>query len=188
MKSRGRLIDIIRSYRRFWIGCGLLFLANLLFYVFFVAAESSKTAQLQNRFKAERTKVSELRKRQAAIEEYQSMEKAWKAFEESLPAKIQFPERIQQLKEMLQRNRLTSEDLAFQSTPDKEGNLARFTTTLQTSGEYGDFKRFIGDLQGMPGLFCIHRLDFRQPEAGKQLEMELELAAYFRDDNKLANK
>ena len=184
MKSRGRLIDIIKSYRPFWIVCGILLLGNILFYAFFVASGSNQTAQLQNRFQAERKKVSDLRKQQAAVREFQSMQEDWTAFEDLLPGKIAFPERIQQLKQMLNRYRLKSEDLSFKSDPAKEENLVRFTTTLRTSGEYDDFKHFIGDLQDMPGLFCIQRLDLRQPEGGKPLVMELELSAYFRDDRK----
>jgi Tfp pilus assembly protein PilO len=182
MKSRGRLFDIIRSYRVFWIICGVLLLANMLFYAVFIASGSGQTTQLQNRFQAERKKVMEMRKQQAAIQEFQSMQKAWTAFENFLPGKIAFPERIQQLRQMLNRYRLKSEDLSFRADPVKEQNLVRFTTTLRTSGEYEDFKRFIGDFQAIPGLFCIHQLDIRQPEGGKPLEMELGLSAYFRDD------
>jgi Tfp pilus assembly protein PilO len=187
MKSRGRLndlIDIIKTNRLFWIVCGALLLANILFYAIFVASGSSQTAQLQNRFQTERKKVMELRKQQAAIREFQSLQEAWTNFEALLPGKITFPERIQQLKQMLNRYRLHAEDLSFKSDADREKNLVRFTTTLRTSGEYGDFKHFIGDLQALPGLFCIQRLDLRQPEGGKPLEMELELSAYFRDDQK----
>jgi len=184
MKSRSRLFDMIGSYRLFWVVGGIVFLANILFYAFFVASGASHTTQLQNRFKAEREKVMELRKQQAAIQEFQSMQKAWTAFEDYLPGKIAFPERIQQLKQMLNRYGLRSEDLSFRSDPVKDQNLVRFTTTLRTSGEYGNFKRFIGDLQAMPGLFCINRLDLRQPENGSALEMELELSAYFRNDRK----
>lgn len=184
MKSRNRLIEIIGSYRLFWVVAGIVFLANILFYAFFVASGASQTTQLQSRFKAEREKVMDLRKQQAALQEFQSMQKAWTAFEDYLPGKIAFPERIQELKQMLNRYGLRSDDLSFRSDPVKEQNLVRFTTTLRTSGKYGDFKRFIGDLQAMPGLFCIHRLDIRQPENGGALEMELELSAYFRDDRK----
>jgi len=184
MKSRSRLIDIIGSYRLFWVVAGIVFLANILFYAFFVASGTSQTTLLQNRFKAEREKVMDLRKEKAAIQEYQSMQEAWTAFEDYLPGKIAFPERIQQLKQMLNSYGLRSEDLSFRSDPVKEQNLVSFTTTLRTSGEYGDFKRFIGDLQAMPGLFCIRRMDLRQPEKGGALEMELELSAYFRDDRK----
>lgn len=184
MKSRGRLIDILRSYRLFWIVCGVLFVVNMLFYAVFVASESRQVTALQNRFQAERKKVSEQRKQRAAVQAFRSMQANWTAFEELLPGKIQFPERVQQLKETLNRYQLGSEDLAFRSDPAKEENLVRFTTTLRTTGEYGDFKRFIGDLQAMPGLFCIHRLDVRRPEGDKPLEMELELSAYFRDDRK----
>ena len=184
MKSPGHLIDIVKAHRLFWVACGVLLLANILFYAFFVASGSSQSAQLQNRFQVERKKVSELRKQQAAFREFQSMQEAWSDFETLLPEKIAFPERIQQLKQMLNRYRLQSEDLSFKSDPVKEENLVRFTTTLRTSGEYGDFKLFIGDLQALPGLFCIQRLDLRQPEGGKPLEMEMELSAYFRDDRK----
>ena len=184
MKSRGRLFDIIRSYRVFWIICGVLLLANMLFYAVFIASGSGQTTQLQNRFQAERKKVMELRKQQAAIREFQSMQKAWTAFENFLPGKIAFPERIQQLRQMLNRYRLSAEDLSFRADPDKEQNLVRFTTTLRISGEYGDFKRFIGDLQAMPGLLCIHRLEIGQPKDGKPLGMELKLSAYFLDEGK----
>lgn len=184
MKSRGRLLDIIKSYRLFWIICGALLLVNVLFYFFYIAAESGKIGQLQNQFQAERKKVSELRKLQAEIDQFQSMLQAWTAFEESLPGKIQFPERIQQLKQILTRYRLASEDLSFRSDPVKDENLVRFSTTFQTAGQYADFKRFIGELQAMQGLFCIRRLELRQPDGEKPLEMGIDLAAYFRDDNR----
>jgi Tfp pilus assembly protein PilO len=184
MKSRGRLFDIIRSYHIFWITCGVLLLANIFFYAVFIASGSNQTTQLQNRFQAERKKVMELRKQQAAIQEFQSMQKAWSAFEGFLPGKIAFPERIQQLKQMLNNYRLSAEDLSFRADPDKEQNLVRFSTTLRISGAYGDFKRLIGDLQAMPGLLCIRRLEIQQPKGAKPLEMDLELSAYFRDDRK----
>ena len=184
MKPRGRLFDIIRSYRIFWIVCSVLLLANILFYAVFIASGSSQTTLLQNRFQAKRKEVMALRKQQAAIREFQSMQKAWTAFESFLPGKIAFPERIQQLRQMLNRYRLSAEDLSFRADPDKEQNLVRFTTTLRISGEYGDFKRFIGDLQAMPGLLCIHKLEIRQPRDGKPLEMELDLSAYFREGPK----
>ena len=187
MKSRGPLIDIIRSYRLFWVICGALFLVNVVFYVFFIATESRKSALLQNQFQVERKKVSELRKKQAAMEEFQVLQQTWTAFEENLPGEIQFPERVQQLKQILNRYRLASEDLSFRSDPLREENLVRFTTLISTSGEYGDFKHFIGDLQAMQGLFCIHRLKFQQPDNDQALKMEMELSAYFRDDRKPAN-
>ena len=184
MKPRDRLFDIIRSYRIFWIVCGVLLLANILFYAVFIASGSSRTTLLQNRFQAKRKEVMELRKQQAAIQAFRSMQKTWTAFEDFLPEKIAFPERIQQLRQMLNRYRLSAEDLSFRADPDEKQSLVRFTTTLRASGEYGAFKRFIGDLQAMPGLFCIHRLDIRQPEDGQPLEMELEISAYFRDERK----
>jgi len=184
MKSHGRLLDIIKSYRLFWIICGALLLVNVLFYFFYIAAESRKSGQLQNEFQTARKKVSEQRKLQAEIDQFQSMSQAWTAFEEGLPGKIQFPERIQQLKQIIARYRLASEDLSFRSDPIKDENLVRFATTFETTGQYADFKRFIGELQAMPGLFCIHKLELRQPDPEKPLEMDLELAVYFRDDNR----
>lgn len=184
MKSRGRLFDIIKSYRLFWIICGALLLVNVLFYFFVITAESRKSGELQNEFQVARKKVSELRKRQAEVDQFRSMSQAWLAFEESLPGKIQFPEGIQQLKKIITRYRLSSEDLSFRSDAVKDENLVRFATTFKTSGQYADFKRFIGELQAMPGLFCIHKLELRLPGDEKPLEMDIELAAYFRDDNK----
>jgi Tfp pilus assembly protein PilO len=188
MKSRGRLLDIIKSYRLFWVICGALLLVNVLFYFVYISAESRKIGQLQTQFQAERKKVSELRKRQAEIDQFKSALKAWTAFEESLPGKIQFPERIQQLKQILSRYRLASDDLSFRSEPIKDENLVRFTTTFQTTGQYDDFKRFIAELQTMPGLFCIRRIELQQPGDDKPLEMEIDLAAYFRDDNRPSNQ
>ena len=184
MKSRGRLFDILKSYRLFWIVCGGLFLANVVVYVFFIGTASQKTGQLQSRFQAERKKVSEQRKRQAEIDQFHAMQKDWLTFEDSLPGKIQFPERIQQLKQVLNRYRLVSEDLSFRSEPMKNDNLVRFATTFKASGQYSDFKRFIGELQALPGLICIHRIEFRQGDDDKPLMMDLELSAYFRDDNR----
>ena len=183
MKSRGRLLDILKSYRRFWIVCGVLLVVNVLFYFFFISPATRKTGQLQNQFQVVRKQVSEQRKQQAAVDQYQSMVQTWRDFEQDLPGKIEFPERIQQLKQILSRYGLASEDLSFRSEPVKDENLVRFAATFRTSGQYADFKRFISELQALPGLICIHKLELRQPGGDKPLEMDLELAAYFRNDN-----
>lgn len=179
MRSRSRLFDIIKSHRLFWMVCAGLFLVNLLFYLFFVTTESGKTAQLQTRFQAERKKVSELRKRQAEIEHFAALQASWNAFEESLPNKMQSPERIEQLKQLLNRHQLVAGDLSFRAEPAAEENLVRFTTIFKTSGPYEALKRFIGGLQSMPGLFCIHQLELRQTKTGGPLEMTMTLSAYF---------
>ena len=83
MKSRGRLFDILKSYRLFWVIGGTLLLVNVLFYFLYISSESRKIGQLQNQFQVERKKVSELRKRQAEIDQFQSMLQAWTAFEEA---------------------------------------------------------------------------------------------------------
>ena len=182
MKTRGPLLDIVKSHRLFWMICGGLILANLLFYLFFVTTESRNTALLQTRFQAERKKVSELRKHAAAVDHFHALQASWKAFEDYLPNKIASPERIEQLKRTLGRYQLSTADFAFRSEPVTGGDLVRFATTLQTSGAYGDLKRFIGSLQAMPGLFCIHQLELRKPENGGPLEMTMELSAYFSND------
>ena len=179
MTPRSPLLDIIKSHHLFWMVCAGLFVVNLLFYLFFVTTESGKAAQLQTRFQAERKTVSELRKRQAAIEHFTALKASWNAFEETLPAKIQSPERIDQLKQILNRHRLTAEDLSFRSEPVSGAPLVRFSTTFETSGRYEAFKRFIGDLQTMPGLFCIHQLEIGQAGNGGSLEMTMALSAYF---------
>ena len=182
MKSRGRLIDVLKSYRLFWIICGGILFVNVLFYFFYIATESTQIAQLQKRYQAERKKVTEQRKLQAEIDRFKSMTQSWREFEQELPGEIEFPERIQQLKKILNRYRLTSDDLTFRSQPLKNDNLIRFSTTFRSQGRYADFKRFIGELQTMPGLFCMHRFEFRQPDGDKPLEMEVALSAYFRGD------
>ena len=184
MKSRGRLFDILKSYRIFWIVCGGLFLVNVIVYVLFIGTASQKTGLLQSRFQSERKKVSEQRKYLAEINQFHEMQAAWLAFEESLPGKIQFPERVEQLKQILNRYRLVSEDLSFRSEQMKNDNLVRFATSFQATGQYSEFKSFIAELQAMPGLICIHRIDFRQAESDKPLIMDLELSTYFRDDNR----
>lgn len=179
MKTRGPLLEIIKSHRLFGMVCGGLLLANLLFYLFFVTTESRNTARLQTRFQTERKQVSELRKHAAAVDHFQALQASWKAFEDHLPGKTASPERIDQLKRMLGRYNLRTADLAFRSEPVTGSALVRFTTTLQTSGAYGDLKQFIGSLQAMPGLFCIHQLELRKPENGGPLDMTMELSAYF---------
>lgn len=183
MKARGRLSDIIKSHRLFWVICGVLLLLNLVFYLSYVTTESHRIAQLQTRFQAERKKVSSLRKQEAAIDHHKALQASWQAFEKSLPGKIQSPERIEQLKQLLGQYRLATDDLAFRSEPVSGADLVRFTTALRASGAYGDVKRFIGALQGMQGLFCIRQLELQQVETGGRLEMSMELSAYFSEKN-----
>lgn len=181
MKSREPLIEALKSYRLFWMICGALFLVNLFFYFFFLASQSGKTARLHSQFQAEREKVTELRKRQADVDRFRALQTAWQAFAESLPAKIQFPERIQALNQLLGQNQLNAADLSFRSEPMIDANLVRFSTALQTSGSYAAVKRFIAELQAMEGLFCIHKLEFRR-SGDRLLEMDMELSAYFRNE------
>ena len=64
-----------------------------------------------------------------------------------------------------------------------EVKLVRFSTTIRTSGTYEALKRFIGDLQSMQGLFCVHKLDLQQNEPLASVEMTMDLSAYFSEQN-----
>jgi Tfp pilus assembly protein PilO len=183
MKSSGPLIDIIKSQRLFWIICGGLLLVNLLFYLFFITTQSRQIAQLQARFQTERKRVSEMRLRQAARDQFQTLRASWEAFEAGLPGKTQSPERIQRLKQILNQYQLDTADLSFRSETLPEERLVRFTTAFQTSGSYEALKRFIGDLQSLQGLFCVHNLDLQQKESGTPIDMTMELSAYFSEQN-----
>ena len=62
----------------------------------------------------------------------------------------------------------------------KEAGLTKVTLLRGVEGNYGKIRRLLYELEGMRRYLVIERVSLRDPRGTSELEMQLQLAAYFR--------
>ena len=176
-----QLINLLQDHKHYWLLCLALLVANLVFYLMFIAGEIEQIDQLQKRHQTQRKSLTELRQLKLRAAYYAESQKAWQAFLETIGDKITFPDRLNDLETLFQRYNLNPGGLTFKS--EKVGGLplVRFVSSIKTEGNYADLKALLNGIRQFPGLFCIERLAIDKDRKASTLVMKVKLAVYFRD-------
>jgi Tfp pilus assembly protein PilO len=176
-----QLLDLIKSHKNYWLLCLGLLLANLFFYLVFVAGEGEQIDQMQKRYQTKRKGLTEIRKLQLRAATYTESQSAWQRFQETTANKITFPDRLTDLEALFRRHRLNPSGMSFKSEKVADLQLVRFVTTIETTGNYADLKALLNGIRQLPGLFCIERLAIDKNRKAGTLVMKIDLAVYFND-------
>lgn len=176
-----QMLDLLKAHKNYWLLCGGLLVANLLFYMLFIAGEIEQIDRLQQRHQAQRKSLTEIRQLQLRAANYADGQKAWQAFLETIGNKITFPDRLNDLETLFRRHNLNPSGLTFKSEKVAGLPLVRFVSAIKTEGNYADLKALLNGIRQLPGLFCIERLAINKNRKASTLVMQMNLAAYFRD-------
>ena len=176
-----QLVDWLKTHKKFWLLCGGLLVANLIFHLVFVNSEVAQVNALRKSYQTGRKALTEKRKAQQRALHFAESQKAWHAFLDGVDHKIHFPERLNELKRLFRRHQLDPGDLAFKSEPVSGLPLVRFVSAIETTGDYDDLKALLNGIRLLPGLFYIERLSIDKDRQAGILVMKLEVAAYFND-------
>lgn len=103
-------------------------------------------------------------------------------FVELLPDKLMIPDVVQEVVELLARNKLPRVNMAFTPETTDFSGLMRYTTSFSVSGSYPMLKTFLADLQNSKTLFCIEGLTLANQtgEDSGPVSLHLKLALYLR--------
>ena len=176
-----QLLDLLKSHKNYWLLCLGALLANLLFYLIFVAGEVEQINQLQKHYQTERKRLTEIRKLQLRAATYAESQTAWQHFQENTANKMTFPDRLTDLEALFRQHHLNPSGMTFKSEKVADLKLVRFVSTIQTAGKYADLKALLNGIHQLPGLFCIERLSIVKNRQAGTLIMKMDLAAYFND-------
>ena len=176
-----QLFDWLKVRKKFWLLCGGLLLANLVFYFVFVNSDIEQVNVLRQSYQAGRKALTEKRKTQQRARNYAESQKAWQTFIDGVDHKIHFPDRLNELKMLFQRHQLNPGELVFNAEPVAGLPLVRFVSAIETSGDYDNLKALLNGIRRLPGLFHIERLSIDKDRQAGTLVMKMEVAAYFND-------
>lgn len=176
-----QIVDLLKSNRNYWLVCAGLMVANLFFYLFFVAGEIEQISQLQKNYQTQRKNLTLMRKSQLRVANYVDSQKAWQAFLDTVENKITFPDRINELETLFRRHNLDPGGLKFKSEKVAGLPLVRFVSTIKTTGDYADLKALLNGIRELPGLFCIEGLAIDKNRKAGTLVLKMDIAAYFLD-------
>ena len=173
------MVDLFRRYKVFIIIICTLMGANVIFYFSAVSSRCKKIDELQQTY---------IRKRKTGgtnnnckSRRYDVVLKSIDAFRAQLPAATRFFERIGDLNDVLKKNRLSADRMVFKPVKFKKLSIWRYSTSFTARGGYADLRRMLGDLQSLPGLFCIERISLvNHSEKTEEIDMSLTLSTYFR--------
>jgi Tfp pilus assembly protein PilO len=176
-----QFLDLLKSHKNYWLLCLGLLVANLLFYLVFIAGEIEQIDQLQKRYQDKRKGLTEIRKLQRRASDYADSQKAWQIFRETAANKITFPDRLNDLEALFHRHNLDPSGMSFKSEKVAGLPLVRFVSAIEAAGNYADLKALLHGIRQLPGLFCIEGLSIDKNRQAGTLVVKMDLAAYFHD-------
>jgi hypothetical protein len=107
-----------------------------------------------------------------------------KFYGEVLPPDLSGARRITYLPivELAEKANLRSERMGLDVAPIRDSSLTKLTQTAVLTGEYGDIRRFIYELETRPEFIAVENLQLSQNEneGSRRITVTLQIATYFR--------
>jgi type IV pilus assembly protein PilO len=174
-----RLIRALHFSRLFWGVCGVLLMLNLLFYGFFVKDQRNRIREMEKTYMAKRAMT--LQKENGSAR-FLKVKGDLDLFKERLTPRADFSDKIKVLNQLLDDHGLPVKGMTYTPASQAEGPLAlwKYTSSFSVTGNYGQLRRLLADIQNAEALFCIEGLSFEGPSKDRaDVEMKLKIASYF---------
>jgi Tfp pilus assembly protein PilO len=104
-------------------------------------------------------------------------------YSEVLPPDVSGARRITflRIEQLAQKCSLRVERVTSLPKPQSDSGLVKFLYRASLSGEYGNIRRFIHELETAPEFLVLENVDLRQSESeNRALNVEMEIATYYR--------
>ena len=100
-----------------------------------------------------------------------------------LPLFHDFPYVLAHLNERVEKNALIASDMLFTPEKIKSQGLWRYRTEFTVTGAYSDLKQFLSDLQALPGIHTMSKLQFKlNGEVKEHIDLTMGISIYCRGD------
>lgn len=180
---------ILSEKRRLIWPLALVLVANIAVFAMVVYPLSQKVAMGQQEADAATVALTNARRdyanaRATVTGKSQADDELKKFYGDVLPPDLSGARRVSDLpiEQLAAESNLRLETRRFEVTPVRESNLSRFEQTAVLTGEYGDIRRFIHQLETRPEFVIVENVDLSQNvnQASRGITVTLQIATYFR--------
>ncbi len=180
-----KLLPIFKRHKKLSIIFFILMLFNVIIYVIITDYHQNEIEKLHSTYLKSGLKSSKTRliKSSAPTQPWFEVQSDIQTFKDQLPVMSAIIDRVKVLKDVLNRNRLSSTKIMLRPERIELLVLWKYTGSLKITGPYKRLKSLLADIQKSPQLFCIESLSLNnQSQQTEKVVMELRLATYFQDE------
>ncbi|MDM8539469.1 hypothetical protein QUF90_00135 [Desulfococcaceae bacterium HSG9] len=175
-----RLLPILQRHKKLSLLFVILMLFNIISYVIITDYRQNEIEKRHSAYlksgKARQVKSS------APTHPWIKVQSDIQTFKHGLPVMGAIIDRVRELKDMLNRNRLSATKIVLRPEQAELPALWKYTGALKIAGPYKRLKSLLADIQKSPNLFCIESLTLiNQSQKTEKVMMELRLATYFQN-------
>jgi len=180
-----KLLPILQRHKKLSIIFVILLLLNVIIFVIITNYRQNEIEKLHSAYLKFGLKSGKARltKSSASTHPWFEVQSDIQTFKRQLPVMSAIIDRARELKDLLDRNRLSATKIVFRPERTELLALWKYTGSLKITGSYKRLKSLLADIQKSPNLFCIESLTLiNQSQKTEKVVMELRLATYFRDE------
>jgi type IV pilus assembly protein PilO len=166
----------------------LTLVANIALFVFVVYPLSRKVANGEQQANAAAAALAEARRSHAAARatvsgKSEADEELQRFYGEVLPPDLSAARGMTfvRLDQLAQKSGLRLRDQRATTSAERQSTLNKMTITVSLSGEYGDIRAFIHELETAPDFLVLENVDLSQSSREERgIDVTVQIATYFR--------
>jgi Tfp pilus assembly protein PilO len=165
-----------------WLWCvalGLL-LANGLVLALLVLPARHQRVQQENQLLDLQRRIRGVKREGESSEVFLTTVRQVEEFARGYPTRAELVGLIGRLTKLARSLSVEVPTVDYKPSEVKEAGLTKVTLLMAVEGTYGKIRRFLYDLEGMRRYLVIERVSLRDPRGTSELQMQLQLAVYFR--------
>ncbi len=179
---------VLREKRSLIVPVAMLLLVNVALYLMVVYPLSKKVEGGERQSEAAVAALNAARRDFAAARatvagKGQADQELQKFYTDVLPPDISGARRITFLRidQLAQQSGLRVDRQTSDPKPQRDSGLVKFSYRASLSGDYGNIRRFVHELETAPEFLVLENLQLRQSDVeDRGLNVEVEIATYYR--------
>jgi hypothetical protein len=166
--------------RWLWRAAVGLLLANGLVLALLVLPARHQHAQQENQLLDLQRRIRSVKREGDSGEVFLATVREVEEFAQGYPPRAELVGLIGRLTKLARSLAVEVPAVDYRPSEIKEVGLTKVTLLMAVEGTYGKIRRLLYELEGMRRSLVIERVSLRDPRGTSELEMQLQLAAYFR--------
>jgi Tfp pilus assembly protein PilO len=169
-----------RRARWLWlVALGLLLASGLVFALLVLPARHQRVQQ-ENQLLDLQRRIRTVKREGESGEVFLTTVREVEEFAQGYPTRAELVGLIGRLTKLARSLAVEVPTVDYKPSEVKEAGLTKVTLLMAVEGTYGKIRRFLYDLEGMRRYLVIERVSLRDPRGTSELQMQLQLAVYFR--------
>lgn len=166
--------------RRLWWAAAALLLANGLVLALLLLPARDQRLQQENQLLDLQRRIRTLQREGQSSEVLLTAFREIEEFAQGYPRRADLVGVIGRLTKLARSLAVEVPAVDYRPSDVKEAGLTRVTLLMGLEGTYGKVRRLLYELEGMRRHLVIERVSLKDPKGTSQLQVQLQLAVYFR--------